>query len=586
MNFPRTAIRRVRAFALWVAAAACLCSAALPAFSQNGRPVRTQWLQDAKFGLFIHWGVYSLTGREEWARQLLQIPLREYDGIAAEFNPAQFDPDAWVALAKEAGVKYIVITSKHHDGFCIFDSRLTEFDVMSARYGKDILAQLAEACRRQKMPLGFYYSIMDWHHPDYLPRRSWETDRTVKDADFNRYLDYMKGQVEELVVKYGPAVLWFDGEWEHSSAEFKADDVEALLLRLKPDILINDRLFNREPGRGDFGTPENYVPATGLRNPDGSPRLWEACTTMNFNGWGYNHYETEFHSATQLIRQLIEIAGKGGNLLLNVGPTPQGTIQPEFQARLQRIGEWLKVNGEAVYGTTAGVFDKLPFFGRCTVKGNRLYIHVMGWPEDKRIRLPGLRTFLRRVSYLAEPGRELNYRRYGKDIVISLPDKPLDPDATVICVDLQGPPQVDPYEIRPGDGGRIELPVTLADIRSQMGQRAYLDFFYRTTLLANWQNVNDFPEWEFIVEKDGTYEVQASYACGGERGSSFAAEFDDGTEIPGVVRSSPSLYFPQTFSLGTVELKEGKHGLRFKIRSIVNNNAMRLEKVVLLPLSR
>ena len=586
MSSPRTAIRRIRAFVLWAAAAACFCSAALPAFSQNGRSVRTQWFQDAKFGLFIHWGAYSLTGREEWARHLLQIPLREYDGIAAEFNPAQFDPDAWVALAKEAGVKYIVITSKHHDGFCIFDSRLTEFDVMSARYGKDILAQLAEACRRQKMPLGFYYSIMDWHHPDYLPRRSWETDRTVKDADFNRYLDYMKGQVEELVVKYGPAVIWFDGEWEHPSAEFKADDVEALLFRLKPDILINDRLFNREPGRGDFGTPENYVPATGLRNPDGSPRLWEACTTMNFNGWGYNQYETEFHSATQLIRQLIEIAGKGGNLLLNVGPTPEGTIQPEFQARLRRIGEWLKVNGEAVYGTTAGVFDKLPFFGRCTVKGNRLYIHVMGWPEDRRIRLPGLRTFLRRVSYLAEPGRELNYRRYGKDIVISLPDKPLDPDATVICVDLQGPPQVDLYEIRPGDGGRIELPVTLADIRSQMGQRAYLDFFYRTTMLANWQNVNDFPEWEFIVEKDGTYEVQASYACGGERGSSFAVEFDSDMEIPGTVRGSPSLYFPQTFSLGTVELKEGKHSLRFKIRSIVNNNAMRLEKVVLLPLSR
>ncbi len=435
-------------------------------------------------------------------------------------------------------------------------------------------------------PLGFYYSIMDWHHPDYLPRRTWETDRPVKDADFGRYVEYLKGQVEELVTKYDPAVLWFDGGWEHPSAEFKADDVEALLLKLKPDILINDRLFNGEPGRGDFGTPENYVPATGLRNQDGSPRFWEACATMNFNGWGYNHYETEFHSATQLIRQLIEIASKGGNLLLNVGPTPDGTIQPEFQARLRRMGEWLKTNGEAVYGTTASVFDRLPFFGRCTVKGNRLYIHIMGWPEDKRIRLPGLRTFLRRVSFLAQPGRELNYRRYGKDIVIVLPDKPLDPDATVICVDLQGPPQVDPYEIRPGDGGRIELPVTLADLRSQMGQRAYLDFFYRTTMLANWQNINDYPEWEFFVEKEGSYEVQASYACGGERGTSFAVEIDDGTEIPAVVRSSPSLYFPQIFSLGSVELKEGKHSLRLKIKSIVATNALRLEKVVLLPLSR
>jgi alpha-L-fucosidase len=585
MDFHRSATRRVRALAL-TTAAACLCSVVLSAFAQDGRPDRTRWLREAKFGLFIHWGVYSIIGREEWARQLLQIPLREYDDIAVGFDPVAFDPDAWVALAKEAGVKYIVITSKHHDGFCLFDSRLTDFDVMNTKYGKDILALLADACRRQNMPLGFYYSIMDWHHPDYLPRRSWETDRPVKNADFGRYVDYLKGQVGELASKYDPAVLWFDGEWEHPSAAYKADEVEALLLKLKPGILINDRLFQREPGRGDFGTPENYVPATGLRNPDGSPRLWEACITTNYNGWGYNRTETEFHSAPQLIRQLIEIASRGGNLLLNVGPTPEGTIQPEFQARLRRIGEWLNVNGESIYGTTASAFERLPFFGRCTVKGSRLYIHVMGWPADRRIRLPGLRTFLRRVSFLAQPGRELNYRRNGKDIVIALPDRPLDADATVICVDLQGPLRVDPFEIKPGEGGRIDLPVTLADLRSQMGQRAYLDDFYRTTMLANWQNVNDYPEWEFTVEKDGTYEVQASYACGGERGSSFAVEIDEETEIPGVVRSSPSLYFPRLFSLGTAALKAGRHRLRFKIRSVVDNNALRLEKVVLQPLSR
>jgi len=588
MNPKRTAIRRLRAIAAAAAAAACLLASALPGRPADGRPApeRTRWLQDAKFGLFIHWGIYAVLGREEWARQLLHIPLAEYDRFVEAFNPASFDADAWVALAEQAGAKYIVITSKHHDGFCIFDSRLTDFDIMSGPYKKDILAQLAQACRRRKMPLGFYYSIMDWHHPDYLPRRDWETDRSVKGADFGRYIEYLKGQLEELVVKYDPAVLWFDGEWEHPSAAFKADEIERLLLKLKPDILINDRLFNRAPGRGDFGTPENYVPATGFRDPDGTPRLWEACTTMNFNGWGYNHYETEFHSASQLIRQLVEIASRGGNLLLNVGPTPQGTIQPEFQARLRRIGEWLRTNGEAVYGTTASVFDRLPFFGRCTVRGNRLYIHVMGWPEEREIKLPGLKTYLRRAWFLAQPGRELDYRRHGKDVVIALPEKPLDPDATVICVDLQGPPQVEPFEIRHGRSGRIELPVTLADIRSQMGQRAYLDFFYRTTMLANWQNVHDWPEWEFTVEKGGTYEVQASYACGGERGSSFAVEFDDDVEIPGVVRGSPSLYFPKTFPLGTVELKEGRHVCRFKIRAVVNNNAMRLEKVVLVPLSR
>jgi alpha-L-fucosidase len=481
-------------------------------------------------------------------------------------------------------MKYIVITSKHHDGFCLFDSRLTDFDIMSGPYGKDILARLAAACRRRKMPLGFYYSIMDWHHPDYLPRRDWEADRPADGADLGRYVDYMKGQLEELVSKYDPAVLWFDGEWEHPSAAYKADDIERRLLGLRPDLLINDRLFQRAPGKGDFGTPENYVPATGFRNPDGSPRLWEACVTMNYNGWGYNHYETEFHSATQLIRQLVEVASRGGNLLLNVGPTPQGTIQPEFQARLRRIGAWLKANGEAVYGTSAGVFERLPFFGRCTARGNRLYIHVMGWPPEREIKLPGLLTDPVRVSLLARPETGLDFRRQGKDVVVALPGEPLDPDATVVCVDLQGPPRVDPYEIRPGGDGRIDLAVTLADVRSQMGQRAYLDFFYRTTMLANWQNANDWPEWTFTVEKAGTYEVRASYACGGERGSAFAVEFDEGVEIPGVVRGSPSLYFPKDFSVGTVELAAGRHVCRVKIRSVVNNNAMRLEKVELVPL--
>jgi alpha-L-fucosidase len=548
-------------------------------------PSRTQWLQDAKFGLFIHWGVYSMLGREEWVRQLCQIPLSEYQYYADNFNPTKFSPDDWADLAEEAGIKYIIMTSKHHDGFCIFDSQYTDYDIMSSKYGKDALGMLAESCRKKGMPLGFYYSIMDWHHPDYLPRRTWETDRSTEGADFDRYIDYLKNQVQELVAKYSPAVLWFDGEWEHKSEEYRASEIEKMLLDAKPEILINDRLFNREPSHGDFGTPENYVPATGIRNPDGTPRLWEACYTMNFNGWGYNHYETEFHSATQLIRQLIEIVSKGGNLLLNVGPMPDGTIQPEFSERLKRIGEWLKVNGEAIYGTTASVFERLPFFGRCTVKGNHLYVHVMGWPQDRKIRLPGLKTYLKKIYFLANPSKLLNFRRYGKDIVISLPDRAPDPDATVIAVELQDPPQVEPYEIHASNGDRIELPVYLADIQSEMGQRAYLDYFYRATMLTNWQNINDYPEWEFKVDKPGTYEVQASYACSGEKGSTFVVEVDD-YQIPGISQASPSLYFPKTFSLSTVALEQGTHKLRFKIKSIVNNNALRLEKVVLAPLSK
>ena len=546
---------------------------------------RTAWFRDAKFGLFIHWGVYSMIGREEWARTLLQIPREEYARIAKQFNPVRFDPDEWAALAKEAGVKYIVITSKHHDGFAIYDSAYSDYDIMSAEYGRDILAMLAESCRKAGIPLGFYYSIMDWHHPDYLPRRAWETGRSTKGADFDRYMDFAVNQVKELVTGYDPAVLWFDGEWEHSNEEQRAFEIERMLLDLKPDLLINDRLFKREPGHGDFGTPENFVPATGVRNPDGSPRLWEACTTMNWNGWGYNRYETEFRSASQLIRQLIEIVSKGGNLLLNVGPQPDGRIQPEFVARLKRMGEWLAANGESIYGTSASVFERLPFFGRVTVKGRTLYVHVMGWPRDGRILLPGLRTDVKRAYLLADKGQALRFRRAGRDVVVSLPERALDPDATVVVVELKGEPQVDPTEIRPDRQGRIELPIYLADLQSEMGQRAYLDHFYRTTMLANWQNINDYPVWEFTTDKAGTYEVLASYASMWGGKASFAVEIND-LRIAAQTESSPSVYFPKAFPLGTVELGPGKHTLRFKITCVVNNHALNLEKVVLAPVAK
>ncbi len=550
--------------------------------SSSAAPGRLQWFRDAKFGLFIHWGAYSMIGREEWARQILQIPLAEYQYYADNFNPVDFNPAEWAALAKDAGVKYVIITSKHHDGFCMFDSKYTDYSVAHAKYGKDILGMLSAACRTAGVPLGFYYSIMDWHHPDYLPHRDWEKGRSTAGADFVRYMDYATNQVKELVTKYDPAVLWFDGEWEHSNQEQRAFEIGKILMGLKPTLLINDRLFKREPGYGDFGTPENYVPATGIRSADGTPRLWEACYTMNWNGWGYNRYETEFHSASQLIRQLIEIVSKGGNLLLNVGPQPNGKIPAEFVDRLQRIGAWLKNNGDAIYGTTASVFERLPFFGRCTVKGTTLYIHVMGWPQDAKIRLPGLKTDVKKAYLLAQKEKALEFRRAAKDVVITLPQRALDPDATVVAVELSGPPVVEPYTIEPGVGGRIELPVCLADIQSEMGQRAYLDYFYRTTMLTNWQNVNDYPQWEFRTGKPGSYEVLVSYASMWGGKAAYEVEVD-GQTIPALTESSPSVYCPKTFSMGRFSLKEGQHVLKVRIKSIANNHAMNLENVVLVP---
>jgi alpha-L-fucosidase len=513
-----------------------LAAAAAPAGPAPAQPPdRLQWFREAKFGLFIHWGVYSMIGREEWARQLLHIPLKDYQYYADNFNPVNFDPDAWAALARDAGVRYVIITSKHHDGFAMFDSAYTDYDIMHA-----------------------------------------------KGADFGRYMDFATNQVKELVAKYDPAVLWFDGEWEHSNEEQRAFAVGKMLLEMKPSLLINDRLFKREPGYGDFGTPENYVPATGIRNADGTPRLWEACYTMNWNGWGYNRYETEFHSASQLIRQLVEIVSKGGNLLLNVGPQPDGRIQPDFEARLRRIGEWLKTNGEAIYGTTASPFERLPFFGRATVKGSTLYIHVMGWPQDARIVLPGLKNSVKKACLLVDRGKDLAVRRAGKDVVVTLPARAADPDATVVALELDGPPAVENRTIGPASDGRVELPVYLADLQSAMGQRAYLDYFYRTTMLANWQNVNDYPEWSFTTDKPGTYEVRASYASmwGGQ--AAYEVEVD-GQKLAAKTQSSPSVYFPATFTVGQVTLPAGEHTLRVRITAIANNHAMNLEKIVLVP---
>jgi len=576
-------IRRLAAMTVGLAVI-CLAAAAAPSAgpAQTQAPDRLQWFREAKFGLFIHWGVYSMIGREEWARQILRIPLEEYQYYADNFNPVSFDPDDWAALAKEAGVKYVIITSKHHDGFAIFDSAYTDYDITHAKYGRDILGPLAASMKKAGIPLGFYYSIMDWHHPDYLPRRDWEKGRTAKGADFGRYMDYAANQVKELVTKYDPAVLWFDGEWEHSNEEQRAFAIGKMLLAMKPALLINDRLFKREPGYGDFGTPENYVPATGLRNADGTPRLWEACYTMNWNGWGYNRYETEFHSASQLIRQLVEIVSKGGNLLLNVGPQPDGRIQADFQARLRRIGEWLRTNGEAIYGTTASPFERLPFFGRATVKGATLYVHVMGWPAEARIVLPGLRNKVRKAYLLADRSKSLGVSRAGKDVVVRLPARALDPDATVVALELDGPPSAEPWTIGAAADGRIDLPVYLADLQSAMGQRAYLDFFYRTTMLANWQNVNDYPEWPFTTGGPGTYEVRASYASmwGGQ--AAYEVEVD-GQKLAARTESSPSVYLPATFTVGRVTLPAGRHTLRVRITAIANNHAMNLERIVLVP---
>ncbi|MCG3121824.1 MAG: hypothetical protein GIKADHBN_00195 [Phycisphaerales bacterium] len=463
----RTALTLAALTALVLPTAGCALNQhdnARPAATRPETQARTDermvWWTHARFGMFIHWGLYAIpagrwgerTDYGEWIRDSARIPVDEYDKLRADFNPAPFNAEEIVLAAKNAGMQYIVITSKHHDGFCLFDSKLTDWDVMSTPFKRDIMREMADACARHGIRLCWYYSIMDWHHPDYLPRRPWErAGRPDAGADFNRYVAYMKGQLNELLSNYGPiGVLWFDGQWEGTWTDQRGQDLESFVRSLQPDIIINSRVgrsggafgLEGESGMlGDYATPEQTIPPTAIRTVP-----WETCMTMNGH-WGYNAADKNFKSATDLIRKLADIASKGGNFLLNVGPTAEGKIPPESVERLQEIGRWMSVNAESVRQTEAGPYDAPLDWGCVTQKPldggrTRLYLHVFNWPASGRLVLPGLLNDGGSAHLLASPATTLNVSRAEDSLVIELPAAAPDPIDSVIVLDLSSAPDL------------------------------------------------------------------------------------------------------------------------------------------------
>jgi alpha-L-fucosidase len=424
-----------------------------------------EWWREARFGLFIHWGLYAIpagewngeTNHAEWIRTTAQIPLETYNKFVPQFNPVKFDADAWVTMAKNAGMKYIVITSKHHDGFCLFDSKHTDYDVMSTPFQRDIMKELSDACRKQGLKMCWYHSIMDWHHPDYLPRREWEKDRSPEGADFDRFRTYLKGQLDELVNNYGEiGVLWFDGEWEDTWNHEYGQDLYHYVKGLQPNIIINNRVDKGRSGMagltkegefmGDFGTPEQEIPATGLPDTD-----WETCMTMN-NHWGYNKNDDNWKSIEDLLHKLADIASKGGNFLLNIGPTAEGLFPQASIERLAQMGAWMKVNGESVYETKASPFKHLDW-GRCTQKAmgddTRLYLHVFQWPQDGQLVVPGIFNQAKQAYLLAQPDQKLAVNRKEDALHISIAGKAPDAINSVIVLDIEGRPDInDPPVIK------------------------------------------------------------------------------------------------------------------------------------------
>jgi alpha-L-fucosidase len=421
------------------------------------RDERMQWWREARFGMFIHWGLYAIPAGEwkarrvggigEWIMNNAQIPVEEYEQLAGRFNPAKFDADKWARIAKNAGMKYIVITSKHHDGFCLWDSKVSDYDIMDASpFKRDILKELSKACKKHGLRLCFYHSIMDWHHPD-AQRPFWPNynDGGKSNPNFSRYAaTYLKPQLRELIVNYGPlGVLWFDGEWIKDWTEPQGKDLYNYVRDIQPDIIINNRVGKGRKGMeglsksdeyaGDFGTPEQQIPPKGLPGVD-----WESCMTMN-DTWGYKHYDHNWKSSEDLIRKLADIASKGGNFLLNVGPTAEGLIPAPSVERLAAMGEWMKVNGRSIYGTSASPLGAVPW-GRCTAGRNRLYLHVFDWPQNGRLEVPGLKNRISKAYLLADTRRRplAVESRSPAGAVLSLPQEAPDPINSVVVLEVEG----------------------------------------------------------------------------------------------------------------------------------------------------
>ncbi len=370
------------------------------------------WFEADRFGLFLHWGSYSVRGLEaSWPLVWGDIDYAGYEALAERFNPQHYEPAAWATLAKAAGMRYAVLTAKHHDGLALFDTQLSDYSAPRRAAGRDLVLPYVEAFRAAGLKVGFYFSLADWHHPDYpaATRSPWPrhvrpaaalppgvpASLDTDPARWQRYLQFMHGQVRELCSNYGQIdLLWFDGQWEHTAADWRAEALVNMIRTLQPGIVINNRLGMETAALGDYETPEQTVPVAGLDRP------WEACLTLN-ETWGYNPQDRAYKSSTELIGTLVEAVSKGGNLLLNVGPNADGEIDSAFASRLRVIGQWLDGNGEAIYGAGAGL-PPGAYYGPSTATPEALYLHVVGYPADGVLRVRGLERRAAHLSVLAK----------------------------------------------------------------------------------------------------------------------------------------------------------------------------------------
>ncbi len=407
---------------------------AAAALAQTGRAAgeatreqRLKWWHEARFGMFIHWGLYSVLGRHEWVMENEGIPVAEYEQLAKQFKPKPNAARAWAKLAKQAGQKYMVMTTKHHEGFCLFNSKLTDYCAPKQGPGRDLVAEYVEAARAEGRRVGFYYSLMDWHHPDGA---RCATDEAAR----RRFVDYIHGQIQELLTNYGKIdILWYDVAWPLDAAGWESEKMNEMVFKLQPEIIVN----NRNKLEGDFATPEQRIEA--------AKRAWESCMTMN-GSWGYQKTDDDWKTPKTVIRNLITCSRDTGNYLLNIGPKPDGSIPEESVRIMTTVGKWMDKNSESIYGTDE-CQPRRSNYASFTRKGNTLYIHIYFWPGSTAV-IAGLMNQVKSAKMLAT-GQDVKFEQDKFRVrFLNLPANPPDDPITTIAIECDGVPKQDNEFVR------------------------------------------------------------------------------------------------------------------------------------------